>query len=388
METGYFPTHLKIARLIPTYKSGEASDPTNYRPIASLPFLSKIVERVIAIRLNYFLEKNSIISNCQFGFQKSKSTFNALHQLTEKIYSSLNDKQYLTSIFIDLKKAFDSVNHKVLLEKMELAGIRGMALEWFRSYLSDREYFVRIGSSSSNSIKTNIGLPQGSILGPICFLLYIKDFPNISNNLHVTLCADDTTVSIADENSFNLSHIINNELLKISNWTKSNRLTINTNKTEALIFTTRKISEAPQVKLNNEKIIFGDCTKFLGVLIDKNLRFDKHVSHILSKVSKNAGILYRIRDSLSMQARLNFYYGFIYPYLTYNVAIWGSASQTTINPLIIQQKRIIRTICNANKYDHTSPLFYRLKILKLSDIVKYELSLCNVYVWQLEEGPL
>ena len=182
---------------------------------ASLPFLSKVVERVIAIRLDYFLEKNSILSNCQFGFQKSKSTLNAQYQLTGKLYSSLNNKQYLRSIFIDSKKAFDSINHEVILEKMELAGIRSIDLEWFRSYLSDREFFLRIGFSSSNSIKTKIGLPQGSILRPICFFLYINYLTNISNNLHVTLFADDTSVSNTDENFFNLSHTINNENLKL-----------------------------------------------------------------------------------------------------------------------------------------------------------------------------
>lgn len=375
LESSLFPGCLKIGRLTPVYKSGNPSDPANYRPIASLPYLSKILERCVANRLNSHLSQNAIISQCQFGFQKNKSTSSALFQLTEKIYNSINNRKYFTSVFIDLKKAFDTVNHEILLQKMELAGIRGAGLDWFRSYLSDREYFVRVGNFNSRSVLTNIGLPQGSILGPICFLIYINDLPNLSNICNFTLFADDTTVSLANNNLNSLLENLNYDLDKIVNWSNSNRLSINASKTEAIIFTTRPISSDPCLELNNELISFKNHTRFLGVFLDSKMRFDSHVSHVLSKLSKNAGILFKIRDCLPMEARLKFYYSFMYPYLVYNVLSWGSASDSVLYPLIIQQKRIVRTICNSERTDHSSPLFYRLKLLKLKDIFKYELCL-------------
>ena len=369
---GKFPKCMKQARLTPIFKKGDKLNANNYRPIASLPYLSKIIERCITNRILKFYEHTNFFSKFQFGFRKGKSTTLSLIELTENIYKSLNSKDYHLSVFIDLTKAFDTVNHQILLKKLELSGIRGIVLDWFSSYLLNREYFVKIGSFSSCSKFVNIGLPQGSILGPILFLVYINDLPNVSNIFESILFADDTTVSFSDPNLESLISKVNFELKKIESWTISNRLTINAEKTEVLFITKSPVDrEQCKVILGNKALDFKNSCKFLGVFVDNKLNFRDHINHVVSKLSRNSGILFKIRGSLPLAARIDFYNAFIYPYLTYNVIIWGGTNAVHINRIINQQKRIIRIICDAKKFDHTTPLFSRLGLLKFLDIYKF-----------------
>ena len=374
IQNSVFPSILKSARLSPIFKKGDKTIPANYRPIASLPFISKIVERCVTNRLLSFYEKTNFLSNFQYGFRKGFSTVLPLIQLTENIFSSLNNKNHHISIFIDLTKAFDTVHHRILLDKLANSGVRGMALDWFASYLADREYCVGIGARSSTSRTINIGLPQGSILGPILFLVYVNELPNVSELLQPILFADDTTVSLSHQNFTHLVNNLNLELDKIYQWSISNRLSINAEKSELLLFTKRRVErDQCSVALGNNPLEIKSHCKFLGVILDENLQFSKHIEHVLVKLSKSSGILYRIRDSLPITARLNYYYAFIYPYLTYNVIVWGGSSAVHIKPIITQHKRIIRTICNSQRYDHSSPLFHQLNLLKFEDIYKFSL---------------
>jgi retron-type reverse transcriptase len=192
-NTGTVPSQLKIAKVIPVYKSGDRRMVENYRPISLLNVFSKIFEKVVHNRLTTFLNINNIISPSQFGFRKSHSTVHPLTLFINSIGQALNEKRHSIAIFCDLKKAFDTVDHNILLKKLAKIGVSEAALKWFKSYLSDRYQYVSIGSSASNLCSIKIGVPQGSILGPLLFLIYINDLPKISNLLNF-LYADDTTL--------------------------------------------------------------------------------------------------------------------------------------------------------------------------------------------------
>ena len=237
-EVGHFPACLKTACVTPVYKAGDSQAISNYRPISVLPLLSKIFERCMANRMLNYIDKYILLSPNQFGFRRKKSTLDALICLTEYIYNSLNDKSHAVSILVDLRKAFDTVNHQILLAKLHHYGFRGVALNWFRTYLSNRIQTVRIQDKISTPRTLNIGVPQGSILGPLLFLLYINDLPNVSE-FSTILFADDTTLTTSHQHYPTLINNINLELVKIRNWLINNRLSLNIDKTYMMVFTNR-----------------------------------------------------------------------------------------------------------------------------------------------------
>ena len=369
MCLGIFPESLKFAYLTPIFKKGDAQKPSNYRPISILPFLSKIFEKIMYARLIKFFTDNNLITLSQFGFTKNKSTLDAILQVTESLYDALNLKQNSINIFIDYSKAFDTVNHSILLGKLESYGVRGLPLNLIANYLCDRQQVVRINNSFSTVTNSNIGVPQGSVLGPLLFLVYINDLPNISENFTPTLFADDTTLSFKGTNLNSLITTCNSELQKFYIWSESNRLTINVEKTNAFLFTNQKLPcHIGDLLLNNQKIDFINHCKFLGIILDKNLKFDQHIVYICGKISKSIGILYRIRSCVPRHCLVTLYYSLIYPYILYCLPIWGATSDIHLNPLRILQKRAVRILNDASYYQHTNPLFYSSKILKIDDI--------------------
>ena len=274
---------------------------------------------------------------------------------------------------LDIKKAFDCVDHSILLRKLHCYGIRGVPLEWFQSYLTDRQCYLEIDKFKSNLNTFNVGVPQGSILGPILFLIYVNNLPQ-SNSLETQLFADDTIVSNSDSNLNQLKAATNNELLKVFNWTVTNKLSLNTSKTELLLVSNKRENfDNANITLHNEVINPCNSCKYLGVHFDKNMTFGVHIDDVLNKISRHTGILFKIRNNLPAKARLDYYYAFIYPYLSYNVIFWGATYQSYLNPLIIQHKRTIRTIADAGFREHTEPLFFKLGLLKLHDIYKFYL---------------
>ena len=209
---GIFPSSMKLARVTPVYKKIDPKFCSNYRPISSLPYVSKIYERLMTNRIISFFNKHSLFSEKQYGFLKGRSTQGALMNLTENIYDALDVYEHNISILIDLKSAFDTVNHSILLSKLSLYGIRGVPLNWIKSYLSDRRFYVSLNGSSSSEKILNIGIPQGSILEPLFFINYNNELPKVSNILTTTLFADDTTFSISNNNYENMKSILNKEL--------------------------------------------------------------------------------------------------------------------------------------------------------------------------------
>ena len=212
----------------------------NYRPISILPSLSKIMEKIIANRLFSFLEKSNILYKYQFGFIPNKNTTHAISTLVDYVINFFDNNEIPCSIFLDTSRAFDTIDHKILLNKLYMYGIRGITHNWFKNYLSERYQYFSINSCSSSLQKIKCGVPQGSILGPILFLLYINDLPNASNILRFLLYADDTNILCIKFDPKSITDTMNKEIPKVTEWFNSNKLRINTNKTVAMLFHTRQ----------------------------------------------------------------------------------------------------------------------------------------------------
>ena len=371
-----FPSCLKIGRVIQIYKTGDRCEPSNYRPITTLPYLSKLFEMCLSVRLVKYFEKFSLLTELQFGFRKQRSTSDAVTEFCKLVYNSFDSKNYLGGVLIDFKKAFDTISHKILLDKLHNYGIRGFPLQLIRNYLCNRKQYVSFRDSVSTLRNVSVGLPQGSCLGPFLFLVYINDLPHVSSVLRYTLFADDTTLSHTSSNFHELISNLNIELGKVMEWATANRLTINATKTKVMLFSNKHIPDFDNsIKLGTQNLTIVSDSKFLGVHLDTKLNFDKHIDYITGKIARSTGIFFKIRGNLPLKARLGFYFGFIYPFLIYNVTVWGGTYNCYLSNLIVQHKRIIRAIADAGFNAHTSPIFFNLKLLKFVDIYKYFVSI-------------
>ena len=387
-STGVFPDVLKSSIITPVFKSGNPCCLQNYRPISNLPVFAKVFERCIYNRLLKFISHFKIISPNQYGFLKGLSTETAVSSLVEYLYDVINNKEIALSIFIDFRKAFDTINYSILFQKLEFYGIRGLPLELVRNYFCNRSQRVRIGEELSSTTTPTIGLPQGSVLSSIFFLLFINDLPQFSQMVSTILYADDTTLSLRNNSANILIQNCNEQLSNFYDWSTANRLTINTDKTFYMIFTNRKLDpNIPPVTISSIPIHRKTTEKFLGVVVDEGLKFGGHVGMLCAKVSRSVGVLYRLRDYLPLKTLISLYYSFIYPYLIYCNLIWGSTFQTHLKPLEILQKKAIRNKNRAPYDSHTNQLFIRNKLLKLKDINLFYQSI-HVYKSYSNFSPL
>ena len=375
ISDGYFPSILKIAQVTPVYKSGSRSLPSNYRPISVLNILSKIFEKHIYKELLSYLEFNNILCEQQCGFRIGISTNIAIGKLLNKIILGLEANKYGVGVFLDLQKAFDMVDRSILLSKLSHYGIRGNPNNLINSFLSDRKQYVKLGDSHSNILETVLGTPQGSILSPLLFLVFINDIINCSNILQFHLFADDTCVYLNDANLESLYSILNTELGKIGRWVTANSLSLNVSKSVYLLFSGRKpISTIPPLILMGQTVLRKPQAKFLGLTIDENLSWKSHITYVKGRISRMVGILYKIKSLLTSNALKTIYYSLVYPYLQYGIVFWGGACKTHLDKLFVSQKKIIRIITNSSYRAHTNPLFFNQSLLKLDDIKKLEMS--------------
>ena len=276
--SGIFPDNLKLAKVITLYKKGSRDNPTNYRPISLLSIFSKIIEKIMYERVYRFLETCNILYPLQFGFREKHSTLHAIIGMTETIKEAIDNGMFGCSVYIDQQKAFDTVNHSILPKKLEHYGIRGVELSWFSSYLSKRKQFVSVNGSTSDYLEVSCGVPQGSVLGPLLFLIYINDLPSVSKVLSFYVFADDTNIFYSSHDLITLQKVMNRELKKVKKWLDANQLALNIDKTNFVIFHSpqKKIAEQIIIKFMKKKIQRKISVKFLGVLLDSNLKWKSH----------------------------------------------------------------------------------------------------------------
>lgn len=327
---GEFPDDLKYAKVIPLFKGGTKYEAKNYRPISILPLFDRIIEKIMHKKLISFLTRFKLLSPSQYGFQNGKSTSYAILDVITQISSSLAENNHAITIFLDFAKAFDTVNHSILLKKLEHYGIRGINNKWFQSYLSDRKQSVSVSNVLSEPLNITCGVPQGSILGPILFLLYINDISNASSLFQFTLFADDTCLFLKHNNKKELFKTTNNELIKVCDWLIANVLSLNVLKSNYLFFSRDDNGDISDIQIAGQSLNREKSVRYLGIIIDEDLSWNDHLKSISSKILQGIGVLKKLKYLLPFKSLLPIYHSLIQSHLQYGIVTWGSPDTKNI----------------------------------------------------------
>ena len=362
IDTSKIPTVLKKALVVPIYKSGVKDIVTNYRPISILSAINQIFEELFLTRLLKFIENNHLLSDKQYGFRKGKSTNSLLGEFSDKINTSLNKNLHTLVMFIDFSKAFDTLNHNKIIEKLYKVGIRGIPLKWLKNYLSFRNFKVKIESSKSAERNITHGVPQGSKLGPILFIIYINDLLNILDKSTVFAYADDISIIIDHVNLDSARDKMQNEIHKVVRWCHDNGLVLNAKKSKVMHIRQPHLRKTEiSLKINSHNFLHEhvsdnyndplatnieviDEYKYLGVIIDYNFKWTKHIEHIRSKLRQSNHMLYNLNKYCTKQNLVQIYYGLVESYLSYGIIAWGTASKSLIKPIEKLRQNIIKKI--------------------------------------------
>ena len=329
--SGIFPEQLKIAKVIPIFKKGDASIFSNYRPISILPAISKVFEKIMSNQLHKHFKINKLYCDSQYGFRENHSTEFASLELINRILLAMDKGEIPFSIFIDLSKAFDTLDHDILLFKLRYYGLENIALKLFHSYLSNRKQYIKLEDVVSKVSPISTGVPQGSILGPLLFLVYMNDIATCTSLFQTIMYADDTTLvgnlstfDNDDDTGKTINERINNELELLNDWLKLNRLSLNEAKTKFMLFHS-PTKEIPRItiRMNNIELEPTSDFNFLGIIINKHLKWNAHIDKISNNIARTNGIINRLKYYLPCNVLLNIYNCLILPHLYYGILAWG-----------------------------------------------------------------
>lgn len=360
VKEGIFPDCLKTSIVSPIFKKGDSNNLSNYRPISVFPILSKIFEKIMHDKMLSYLSSINFFSKNQFGFLPGSNTENALVEFTNFIYNSVDSNRETLAIFLDVSKAFDSVNHNILLQKLFSIGFRGNIFKFFESYLSNRFQFVKINNTLSNKLGVTRGIFQGTLLGPLLFLIYINDLCNLNLNAKIICFADDSTLLYSCSNLADLNTQINEDLKQIRRWFIDNDLTINCDKTKYLHFKLFK-NNSPNLPIifhskkcnliqpcNCQYLENANTIKYLGLHIDSNLKWKSHINFILNKMRFLISQFHHLKSKIHKKFLLTLYNSWIQSHLSYGVIAWGGDYITNINRILNLQNKFIKLIIRSD----------------------------------------
>ena len=367
--TGIFPDCLKMSEIIPIHKKNSQLECSNYRPISLISNLSKLFEKTIYSRLYGFLTEFKCLHNLQFGFRAKHSTIHTLIKLTNEIQTAIDNNNFACGVFIDLQKAFDTVNHTILLQKLEYYGARGVTNKWFKSYLTNRKQYVKINGVKSNVANVSCGVPQGSVLGPLLFLVYINDLSNSTKHSTVFHFADDTNLLQTSSSLKTLNKHINHDLQLLTTWLRANKISLNTSKTKLILFRpkNKQITKHLNFRISGQKLNLSQVVKYLGIFLDEHLEWKPHNLQLGLKLSRANGMLSKIRHYVPRDTLFSIYYAIFSSHMTYGCQVWFQNNSTHTKQISILQNKALRIINFKDKRHNANVLYKGSKILKIND---------------------
>ena len=379
LETSQFPDSWKIARVSPIFKDGDKTEKSNYRPISVLPVVSRLFEKLVFNQLYQYLNDNCFINSNQSGFRELHSTVTCLLKNTNDLYSGMDTGNLAGMVFVDLKKAFDTVDHQILCGKLESYGVLHRELAWFGSYLSNRVQYCRVNGVDSQIENINIGVPQGSCLGPLLFLAYINDLPRAIKNSTTSMYADDTSLCFQSKDLSRVNEALNEDLSRLDAWLISNKLSLNVAKTKSMLVSTKakrkalnKSNQNLQVNINGTELEVVSKIKLLGVLLDNSLDWKEQVQAVSLKVSRGLGILKHSKKFLPFSALTSLYTSIVEPHFQYCCSVWGCAGTTEINRLQKLQNRAARIVTSSSFDTPSNQLIEKLGWKTINELIDIE----------------
>ena len=367
LKTGIMPNQCKIAVVTPIHKSGDPFDPGNYRPISILPILGKAIEFFVNNQLTQYLEDKGLVCPNQYGFRKDHSTTYLMLDLFDEIYTSKSKQNCPAIVFLDIKKAFDTVSHKILLAKLKHYGIDGVVLNWFQSFLSDRMQKTKIGNKISQLSRIIVGVPQGSILGPVLFCIFINDLPLACKNSKPYLFADDGALYFNNVIRGNYGNI-KEELGYVYQWLQANGLSLNNSKTKFIVFDSHPHQDVILVPVKDDLTLViceTKSEKYLGLIVDSKLTFYDHIEYIKKKVAKRIGAMYRSKNILPLKFRKMFANALMLPQFDYLDIIWSKTFKYRLKELDILYKKVAKIALDVKIKESSIEVYRNMEWLPL-----------------------